>query len=129
MPGVWKVEGSGLAGDPPLIMGYFISDSGTAWTQASFGSISLSAYTKSGDTLTLVSGPTALTVSAVVFDTPQTDLNWDLNRYATGYNFRHRPAYAAPTVGTLYVYRVTFTPLSGAALKIDGDYRTDPRTT
>lgn len=55
-----------------------------------------------------------ITVSAVVFDTLQTDDRWDVD--ATGFNFAHAlPATAFPTAAHVYRVEYKFTPTSGAA--------------
>ena len=126
MPGnQYEVESRGLAGNSPINMAYILGTNGSAITQATLTSINLTIYTQSGTTLTIVVAQAAVTISAAIFDTVQTDANWDSNRFATGYNFRHQATYTFPTAGTLYVMDYLFDPTSGSDFIRRFRYRTE----
>lgn len=103
---------------------------GTNITQAAVSSIAytVTRYGSLDDAIDCVDGTavvtsTALTVSAVVFDTLQTAAPWDSAADSTGYNFRYnsvatdRPAVSG---GGTYWHRydIVFTPASGAVFAV-----------
>lgn len=78
--------------------------------QSDISSIHYSVYDRTAETS--VVSATALTVSAVVFNTLQTDARWSVD--SEGYNFRHTvPASALPNGDRLYRVEYKFTPASG----------------
>ncbi len=94
------------------LMARFKSPTGANGVQADITSISLSVFDESSTTA--IAGPTALTVSAVVFDTLQTtilDPRW--TKDSTGYNFAYSALAAhVPNPGwTRFEFK--FTPASG----------------
>lgn len=95
---------------PPSLMARVTGRTGVAITQASLTSITLYGYNLA-DISNPVANGVALTVSAVVFDTLQTDARWTADD--TGYNFRYDvPAIYAATPGQ-YRYEFKFDPTSG----------------
>lgn len=96
------------------IMSHERSGDNTDLLQADLTGASLSVFDLDGDQTTPVSGPTALTIANVVFDTLQTDARWDTDIDPGGYNFRYEiPEAAFPIGGRRYRAEVTFDPTSG----------------
>lgn len=93
------------------LMARVVGNNGASITQAGISTITYAVYDLHAGTEIVAS--TSLTVSAVVFDTLQTDARWTED--TTGYNFRHDIAANVFTTGDL-TYRVEykFTPSSGA---------------
>jgi hypothetical protein len=100
---------------------------GTNITQATISSIAYSVYAYddedkavAGDASgTAVVEDTALTVSAVVFDSLQTAAPWDSTADSTGYNFRYNSVAAdRPSGEKWHRYEIVFTPTSGAAFAV-----------
>ena len=90
-------------------MSRILGDDAAAITQSDIASISLSAF-KDGSS-TASSGPTALTVAAVVYDSYQTDARW--TKDSTGYNFRYQvPASVFDSGDATYRLEFEFTPAS-----------------
>lgn len=84
---------------------------GAYLTQSTTTSITWAAYAASGGSA-IASG--SLTVSAVIFDTFQTDDRW--TKDAIGYNFRHDIGTTTFTTGGEYVIQYTVTPSGGNAV-------------
>jgi hypothetical protein len=93
--------------------------------QADISSVSYTIYlldSRDPDNWTPVSGHSAvsLTVSAVVFNTLQTDAAWTTD--ATGYNFRHEidisVNQAFTAAGSKYLVEYRFVPNSGQAILV-----------
>ena len=97
--------------------------SGSLLLQATAATISRSVYLKEqnpGADRTLVSGPTALTVASVVFDTLQTDDRWD--RDSTGYNFRDSIPYTVfSQAGRVYEVDYSFVGSGDQRFKVRFD--------
>lgn len=118
-------EGQVLEGSPAVFMAQVRGQSAALITQASITSISYRVWNlTTGDEVNVdpegssSSGSQTtndpLTVSAVVFDTLQTDAGWTKDQY--GYNFRHTmPAAAFPDGNVRYKVEYKFTPTSGEA--------------
>jgi hypothetical protein len=89
-------------------------NAGTPITQATLSSIAwkVTRYQVDGKTVDLATGSGSLTISAVVFDTPQTtDPRYDI---ADGYNFLATlPASAFQVGGYRHRIAITFVPVSG----------------
>lgn len=102
--GIW--EDTGL-----VCMARLVTDANVNVVQADISSIAYSVFDLVTRTADVISG-TSLTVSAVIFDTLQTDARWSTD--STGYNFRWTvPATAFPTGGRSYRVEFKFTPASG----------------
>lgn len=88
----------------------------TAILQADLSSIALYVYDRT--TQEQVGVTLALTVSAVIFDTLQTDARW--TKDATGYNFRTTISGATyfPDGDTSYRVEIIGTPVSGSTFLI-----------
>lgn len=86
---------------------------GALITQASITGITFTAYDLDSATPTVaVSGPTALTVSGVVFNAAQTDERWTVD--STGYNFMYEVLESVFTTdGHFYKVVFDFDPASG----------------
>ena len=83
---------------------------GSAVTQAVLTSIKRKIFLVSGSTKTEIGSETTLTISAVIFDTLQTDGRWTAD--VTGYNFRDRIAgtsFASGDVTNRVEYKFTGT--------------------
>lgn len=95
-------------------------------TQASLSSISASAFQLNA-AKTVTYGPTALTISSVVFDALQTsDARWTED--ATGYNFACTiPGTAFPEGAQRYQVEITFNPVSGGAFYLGAEVTTRHR--
>lgn len=95
------------------IMARVLGNAGTAVTQASLTGIAFKAFDLA--TGAQVGSTTALTVSAVVFDTLQDDDDdprWTLD--STGFNFLYTvPATFFPTGDQKYLLEFVFDPVSG----------------
>ena len=90
-------------------MARILGDDAAAITQSDISSISLSVFKNASTTAS--SGPTALTVSDVIFDSYQTDARW--TKDSTGYNFRYQiPASVPDTGDATYQCEFKFTPAS-----------------
>lgn len=87
--------------------------SGSNITQASLASIAYSVWPQSNPN-SISSG--TLTISAVIFDTLQTNYNWDTTRYPNGYNFRWIvPSTLIPNDDEVYRFKLLFTDTSSPA--------------
>lgn len=87
--------------------------SGSNVTQASLASIAYSVWAQSNPA-NVSSG--TLTIASVIFDTLQTDYNWDTTRYPNGYNFRWIvPATLIPNDDEVYRFKLLFTDTSTPA--------------
>ena len=105
---VWEDSGCSL-------MARILGTDGDEIVQADISTITYAVHEKVAGTEIIAS--TSLTISAVVFDTLQTDDRWHTD--ATGYNFRmDAPVTAFPTGGTTYMVEVKFTPASGAVFHV-----------
>lgn len=81
---------------------------GALVTQATLSSIAYKVVDLDAAATVTASG--TLTISAVIFDTAQTDGSWP---FSDGYNFRWLiPASAFPTGGHRYAVEFTFTPVA-----------------
>lgn len=93
-----------------ILMARVVGNAAAAITQASLAGITYSVHDLTADAAVVTS--TALTVSAVVFDTLQTDALW--TKDATGYNFKHAIGPSAfPTGKRKYAVEYLFDPASG----------------
>ena len=103
------------------LMNRVYGNSGAVITQAGLTAISFKCYqhdTKedainaAGGTL-ITSG--TLVIADTVFDTLQTASPWDINKDATGYNFKYASPAADRTVGgKWHRYEIIFDPTTGA---------------
>lgn len=97
-----------------VLMARVQNASGTNITQSLTTGITYSVW-EEGNTNAIVTS-TALTVSAVVFNTLQTPAIWTTD--STGYNFRHDPAASTlPTGNRWYRFEYSFDPTSGEDFK------------
>ncbi len=94
-------------------------------TQADISSVAYSVYTldeDDQDSLTVVTGhdATAITVSALIYDTLQTDDLWSID--STGYNFSHildvSTNQAFTVAGKKYLVVFSLTPASGQVILV-----------
>ncbi len=98
-----------------LILSRITGDAGTELTQSDVSSIAYSVYDMEDRTTATATG--TLTVSAVVYDTLQTDSRWDTD--ATGYNFAwSAPASLFPTGDKIMRVEIAITPASGEVIHI-----------
>lgn len=110
---VWEESGF-------ICLARVLGNAGTAITQASISSINRKVFNRATG---VEISSTALTVSAVVFDTLQTGDIWSED--STGYNFSDGPA-AADFSDANQTYRIeyTFTPASGQIFRSVFEVRT-----
>ena len=106
------------------ILGRLQIHSGALATQAAVTSITCQVFDLHGDTPTVALSSPAAVVSAVIFDTLQTDARWTLDQ--TGFNFAHAlPHTSFPNgdgpgstpldpVPRLYQVQYTLVPATGA---------------
>jgi hypothetical protein len=107
-PGIGYVIEDGGAS----FMSRVVGNAGVNITQSVITSIAVKVFDVDSDTPDTATYSATLTVSAVVFDTLQTDARWTED--ATGYNFRHdMPASAFPTGEHKYRVEYKFTPATG----------------
>lgn len=118
------VEDSGC-----YLMARVTGNSGSVITQASISTISYGVWDMSTSPPTVVvAAGTSLVVSAVVFDTLQTDARW--TRDSTGYCFAvAMPAASFPDGGRTYRVEVKMTPASGAVFHVIFDVEAFPLLT
>ncbi len=107
-----KIVGTMIAGSGQTVAGLVQGQAGTNITQASLTSITYAVYRLDNAGVRTLTGSGSLTVSAVVFDTPQTtDPRYGL---AGGFNFLATiPATCFAVKDRDHEIRVTFTPASG----------------
>lgn len=107
------VKGSVWEDGGAAMMARVVGNDAANIVQADIASIARNVFIGS----TLNSGPTALTVATVVFDTLQTDARWSVD--STGYNFRDDVGAAIFAAGsTLYRLEYAFTPASGEVFQV-----------
>lgn len=97
-------------GETPSVYSRVTNPAGTAYTQSGLSTISYKLIKLSDEST--VTGPTALTISSVVYNTMQA---WpeDSSPDSTGYNFLHRPSAAhVADENEQYEARYTFTDTS-----------------
>lgn len=95
----------------PYVMAQVTDGDDNYITQAGMSTITYTVTDVDGD-VTVSSTP--LTISAVVFDTLQTESRWTLD--SIGYNFAFSvPVTGIPEGGRTYIVHVIFTPVSGPA--------------
>ena len=95
---------------PTLMTRVVADDDGLVIVQADVASIAKIVNLASDGSVVVASA--ALTVSAVVYDTLQTDARWKLD--TTGYNFAHQLAVTdLPTGAVTYVVQYQFTGSAG----------------
>jgi hypothetical protein len=94
------------------LMARVLAPDATVITSSKITGITYSVYDTAAASTSIVNAST-LTVSAVVFDTLQTDARWD--RDATGYNFRYDVnSSELPNGKKKYRFEFKFDPVSGA---------------
>lgn len=106
-----------------------VKGSGAALVQADVSSVARRIFDPASTTPTTpIEGPTALTVSAVIFDTLQTDGYWTLD--STGYNFRDTYAGALLAEGgRTYRVEYTITTASLGIIRVEADVAVQPSLT
>lgn len=97
--------------------GTAITGEGKPFKQADISTITYGVYDITGAAAVVAAG-TSITVSAVIFDTLQTDSFWTVDS-TNGYNFLHTIAASSfPTGNSEYAVEYTFTLTGGTAFKI-----------
>ncbi len=113
MPGtLGKITGSIMRKSGATVAGLVQGNAGTAITQASLTSIAYAVYRVDSPGIEVTTGTGTLTISAVVFDTPQLlDPRYTLSG---GFNFLAViPASCFQVAGAVHRIEVTFTPVTG----------------
>jgi hypothetical protein len=98
----------------PTLLARVYGTAGTPITQATCSSI---AYSITDTTTNTVADSGSLTISAVIYDTLQTDAIW--TKDATGYNFKWTPSatyLSAP--GVTYAVEATITTTTSAKIQV-----------
>ncbi len=107
-----KITGTIMRKSGATVAGLVQGNAGTAITQATLTSISYAVYRVDSPGIEVTTGTGTLTISAVVFDTPQLlDPRYGL---AGGYNFLTTlPASCFQVAGAVHRVEVVFTPVVG----------------
>lgn len=99
------------------LMARVIGNAGTMITQASLSALTYKVFDLNSDAPFTPTQSGSLTVSAVVFDTLQTDARWSAD--STGYNFGHViPAAWLTDGGHVFKIEYRFTPVSGEVFHV-----------
>lgn len=133
MPTAKQIVAPVLKNSAPIFLARVVGNDGDILQQADLNSSGntysiYSVDSNAPDTRTAVTNHSgvALTVSSVVFDTPQKDELWknDDGEYvdSTGYNLKVQPdissSQAFPTAGVTYLMEITLNPVSGQDIKV-----------
>ena len=102
-------------GTSPTVMGRFLIHDGSVAQQADITSVGYKVYDVD-DPSSVIIEDAAVDVSAVFYDTLQTDSRWTLD--STGFNFAWAaPVTACPDGGKTYIAQFTTQPDVGAVIK------------